>query len=661
MNAQPERNRQPIIPGLLRSRQIVFLSLLLTLSCPSFAQTLFTYGNKPVSKEEFLKAYNKNNTSGQQSEKALRDYLDLYIPFRLKVQAAYDLKLDTLDTQRAELQAFRNQLIQGFLTDAGSLADLVNEAFDRSQQDVRISHIFIPAPIDSPSLSATAAQRAKEAYQQLQQGKHFADVAVAYSGDPSVKTNSGDLGYLTVFSLPYELENLAYATPLNQVSEPYRSNAGYHIFKKTGERKAIGKIKVAQILLAFPPEADDAAKAAIRKKADSIYRALQNGADFAKLAADFSNDNFSFQQGGEMQEFGPGRYDAPFEQAAFALQKDNEISQPILTTFGYHIIKRLAVRPVPADKKAVWQELEQQVQNDARMEVSKKVFEQKVLKAAGYKKLAYNAQHLWAYTDSTLTNKPVPANTTISPVTVLFSFTKQNITVQDWLAFRRSVGSVDRITSGKSHQDLLDYYTNLAALEYYRNHLEAFNKDFAFQLKEFKDGNLLFEVMQQKVWNKASTDSAGLKKFFNANKSKYWWENSASAVLFTTLDDTLSREVQSQVKSAGVSAWRGLLEKYEGRVIADSGRFELTQLPAAATPSFTPGTFTPSIKNDADNSVSFAYVIQLYPQREPRSFDDARGYVINDYQQHLETLWVAELKKKYPVKVNENVFKSMIK
>jgi peptidyl-prolyl cis-trans isomerase SurA len=638
--------------------------LLIALIAPSLstpAQTLFTYGSKPVSKEEFLKAYSKNNTNSPLTEKALREYMDLYIPFKLKVQAAYDLKLDTLSSQRAELQAFRNQLMQGFLSDPGSVSALVNEAFERSQQDIRISHIFIAAPADSVALSERAAKQAKEAYQLLQEGKNFGDVAVTYSSDPSVKTNRGDLGYITVFSLPYELENLAYSTPLNKVSEPYRSKAGYHIFKRTAERKALGKMQIAQILLAFPPDITDAAKQVIRQRADSLYDALQKGADFAALASSYSNDNFSYQQGGVLPEFGVGKFDAPFELAAFALQKNNEISKPILTGYGYHIIKRLKATPVVTDKSnhAYMEELERQVQDDARIEVARKAFNQKVLKTIGYKKGTYNSAQLWAYSDSTLLNKPIPRGTTISPATVIFSFARQQITVKDWLAFRRSTGNTDRITSGKSQQQLMDYYLDLAAGEYYRNHLEEYNKDFAFQVKEFKDGNLLFEVMQRKVWDKASADSAGLKKYYAGHKNNYWWENSASAILFTAMHDTIAQSLKTKILN-NFSNWRNIVDSYNGMVIADSGRFELSQLPASANVQPTAGSISPFLKNETDSSVTFAYIIKLFPQREQRGFEDARGYIINDYQQYLENAWVAELRKKYPVVVNEAVFRSLI-
>lgn len=640
--------------------QAAFLLSFIASSITTTAQNLFTYGPKSVSKEEFLKAFGKNNSSGTVSEKSLREYLNLYIPFKLKVQAAYDLKLDTLSAQRAELQAFRNQLMQGFLTDPGSVSALLNEAFERSQQDLRIAHIFIAAPRDSVAMQERAEQQAKEAYRLLQEGKPFAEVAANFSNDPLAKTNGGDLGYITVFSLPYELETLAYSTPLNKVSEPYRSKAGYHIFKRTAERKAVGKIKVAQILLSFPPNATEATKKEIKQRADSLYQALRKGADFTALVTDFSNDNFSYQQGGVLPEFGAGKFEAPFELAAFALQKDNDISTPILTEYGYHIIKRLSVSPVVSDKtnRTYMEQLEQQVQADERMELARKAFNQKVLRNIGYKKANYNTAQLWAYTDSTLLNKPVAKNTTITPATVIFSFTKQQVTVRDWLAFRRSVGDAERITAGRSHQQLMDFYLDLAAGEYYRNHLEEFNKDFAFQVKEFKDGNLLFEVMQRKVWDKASSDSAGLKKYYTANKNKYWWENSASAVLFTAMHDTIANQLKSKLQN-NIGAWREIVDAYNGNVIADSGRFELSQLPASSI-TFTPGSFTSFTRNEGDSSVSFAYVIKLFPQREQRNFEDARGYVINDYQQYLENAWVSELRKKYPVVINEAVFKSMI-
>ncbi len=642
--------------------QFSTLLLLSLIALGVSAQPLFTYGTKSVSKEEFLRAYNKNNTYEKTNEKALREYLDLYTKFKLKVQAAYDLRLDTLPSQRAELQSFRSQLVQNYVNDESSVKLLVDEAFTRSQKDIRISHIFIPVnETDSAPIMEKAKQQIQAAYKQLQAGKDFGEVAMNFSADPSVKTNKGDLGFITVFSLPYALETLAYNTPLGKFSAPYRSKIGYHIFKKTDERKAIGKMRVAQVLLNIPGDADVATRQDFKRRADSIYQAATKGADFGTLAAQFSGDNFSFQTRGELPEFGPGKYDPAFEKAAFALSTDNEISHPILSEYGYHIIKRISHINIPTNKndREYVAQLREQVVNDARIEVSKKTMQQKIRKLTGYKKGIFNVKDLWTYSDSVLKDKPVPSKTTIRPNTILFSFTKQNVTTNDWLAFRRSTDGTDRLTIGKTNPEILEYYVDLVAMEYYKNHLESFNKDFAFQMKEFKDGNLLFEVMQRNVWDKAANDSIGLRKYFTTHKNTYWWQNSVTGMLFTAVNEKTANEAMEKLK-ANISDWRTIAEGFEGNLIADSGRFEVEQLALPADYKFVSKTFTPFIKNQTDTSVSIVYILNHFPERSPRSFEEAKGYVINDYQVYLEDQWIAQLKKKYPIKVNEAVLRSLL-
>ena len=305
------------------------------------AQTLFTYGKNSISKEEFLRAYNKNNTGSNNTEKAYRDYLDLYIRFKLKVAAGYEARMDTLRTQTAELQNFRGQIAEGFMNDDNSLQYLLDEAFRRSQKDIRISYIYIPYKDDDTS---AAFQKARQARQQLQGGAAFGTVAEAFSADPSVHTTKGDMGYITLFTLPYDLETLAYTTPKGSVSAPFRTKSAYVIFKMTDERAAAGRMKAKQILLAFKPDVSDAEKARLGKLADSIYTALQGGASFSEMVTKYSNDNISYQAAGLMPEFGVGKYNVDFELAVFALPKDGAISKPILTSFGYHIVQARRAR-----------------------------------------------------------------------------------------------------------------------------------------------------------------------------------------------------------------------------------------------------------------------------------------------------------------------------
>ncbi len=635
-----------------------FSTIILIAVTNSNAQTLFTYGNKSVSKEEFLKAYKKNNTEKSTSEKSYRNYLELYIRFKLKVQAAYDMKLDTFSSQRTELQNFRNQVADNYINDKPSMDKLVNEAFSRSQKDVHLAHIFIAFPKNAAD-SLKALQKATDAYNELLKGKDFADVAAKYSDDVTAKQNHGDIGYITVFTLPYDLENLAYTTPEGKFSKIFRSKIGYHIFKNLGERKAVGKIKAAHILFAFPPNASDATKAEIKKQADSVYDALKNGANFGELAKKFSGDNLSFQTSGEIAPFGVGKFDKPFEDAAFSLKNNGDITEPVLTTFGYHIIKRLDRNQVSAiANKQTMDLMQQQVSADARVNISKKILLQKILTQTNFKRAPVDENNLWIFTDSFLKSNPLLSLKGIDNKTVLFSFSKSNIVVSDWLNYIKRAKNVPTLGNGKTEKEIFEQYIQTAAFEYYRNHLEEYNKDFAYQLNEFKEGNMLFEIMERRVWNEASADSVGLKNYFEANKNKYWWDESADAIVFTCSNENAAKNVKQKIQN-DISGWRKLLDASEGSSQADSGRFLLTQLPIPDQKKFSDAQFTSFVSNQPDNTITFAYIVKVYNERSPRNFNEARGLATNDYQTYLEDKWVDELKKKYPVKINEVVFKSL--
>lgn len=631
-------------------------ALFILIACNVHAQTLFTYGKNNVSKEEFLRAYNKNNTSNNNTEKAYRDYLDLYTRFKLKVQAAYDAKLDTLSGQATELQNFRSQIIEGFMNDESSVQLLVDEAFERSQKDLRASHIYIPFKGGD---TLAAYQKAMEAWNKIQSGADFATVAETYSADPSVHATKGDLGYITTFTLPYEFETIVYNTPAGKTAMPYRSRIAYHIFKTTAERPAIGRMKAAQILIGFTPTADDKEKDKRKILADSVYTALQNGASFKDMVARYSNDNVSYQAGGLMPEFGTGRYSDDFENAAFGLSKDGEISKPVLTSFGFHIIQRVERSTVNKDKtnKEAMSQLKQAVQADRRILVAKQMLAQKVMKSAGFKMAAYNETQLLAYADSIYSGKKTKQLPAMNDKTLLFSFPQQKATAADFAKYINSIKTAPELLRGKSTPQVLQQYAETVAMEYYRTHLETYNKEFASQLKEFKDGNLLFEIMQRRVWDKAAADSVGLKNYYSNNKNKYWWESSADVILFTCSDSASAAKAKN-IFTKNTSDWKTLVQNSDGTVQADSGRFEIAQLPVSVSSNIKAGVVSETVKNTTDNITTFAWPIKIYKDRSPRNFEDARGFVINDYQSFLEDKWIESLKKKYPVKVNEQVLQS---
>jgi len=638
----------------------VFLIFLLTCCSYSFyGQTLVSYGKQTISRQEFLTAFRKNNTHTKATEKAYRDYLNLYIRYKLKVEAARDLKLDTLAGQITELKNFKSQIVDQFIHDEVSLNQMAREAFVRSQRDLRISYIFVAAPKNaSPADTVKAWQKIRDAYKALNSKKDFGETAVLYSEDPNVKENRGDLGYITVFDLPYAMETVAYNTLPGKFSPVFRTNGGYIILKTTAQRPAEGLIKIAQILIIFPFEAKEAEKLSTRQRADSIYQALRNGADFGTLARKYSGDNLSYQLGGVLPEFGIGKYEAGFENAAFNLKKDGDISQPYQSSFGYHIIKRLSRNPVPAkaDQKAL-DRMKEKIKTDPRVAISKKRMTQTILKQTQFKEYLPQGNRLWDYTDSALLNKPPATNAGITDQSLLFQFPDKKYTVGDWVNYRRNLRSSPNITSGKTNSDILDLYRQTIAFDYYREHLEKYNASFAAQVNEFSDGNLLFEIMQRQIWNRAVADSGGLKKYYESNIKRYWWKPGAEAIIFNTPNLNVAKKLEGELAKS-ITNWRETVDSYAGQIHADSGRFELSQIPGKQF--VAAGKFSQMTTN-SDQTIQCAYIIREYNVSSPRTYEEARGLVINDYQNELEDQWIEELKKKYPVTVSETVFRTLPK
>ena len=631
----------------------------LFIALSSSAQTLFTYGKESVSADEFLRAFKKNN-NGAKDGNALKEYLDLYIASRLKIREAKDNHYDTLPQLVSDLVNLRQQILPTYLNDKESLDKLVNEAFARSQKDVRVAHIFIAFAKNAVTDNAAADRKRDEVIQKLAKGAKFGELAKQYSDDPTALTNGGDIGWVTVFTLPYELENVVYSTPVGKTSSAYTSKIGHHIFKNLGERKAAGRIKAAQILLAFPPGANEVVKARLKKTGDSLYSRLQAGEDFGKLATAFSNDVVSSASNGQMQEFGVGEFNPVFEAAAFSLLKDGAVTKPFVTEYGYHIVKRISRSPVNTKLTEInAANLRQQVETSDRILMTKDVLAKKVLKEAGYTKYVFSDKELWAFSDSAFNGVPAAIKLNMQPVTPLFKVGDQNVLLKDWLLFAQE--HRHKQNGGlKTYPQVWDEFVQATALKYYEDHLENYNEDFKRQITEFAEGNLFFEIMQRKVWTPAQTDTTALADYYQKNKNQYVWKQSADAVIFYAADGKKGAEFHKLLRK-DPAGWKSVANNYTEQITTDSGRFELGQVPKGNKEVVTKGMVTTPVVNKGDNSSSFAYIIQLHTKEEPRSFADAKGLVINDYQAELEKTWIAELKKKYPVTVNEKVWNDIVK
>jgi peptidyl-prolyl cis-trans isomerase SurA len=642
-------------------KRVITVLFLLGFLTPAGSQTLFSYGPHKVERDEFLRAFHKNNPDTGDYRKQVTEYLDLYTRFRLKVQWSYDARLDTLPQQKADAEGFRRQIEQGFLTDTTVFNQLATEAWERSRTEIRLAHIYIPFRKSmvqgDPGTEKTtredslqALSRVRKVQEGLRAGESFESLALAYSADPDVQSLKGEIGYITVFTLPYAMENVVYALKDQQVSEPVVTTLGYHIFKKLGQRPARGKLRVAQILVAYDPGQGDAARESARKMADSLYKALVSGSDFSTLAERFSNDQSSYALGGVLPEFGVGQYDPRFEAQAFALKDSGDLSQPFETSFGFHILQKRGETQVEQDRQLGLAQYRALVLEDARNAQARERFEAKAVTRAGYRSVKYPEQDLWSITDSLLLSGKETTAGNLRPNSTLFTLSGEKVTVSDWLAFAREKG----LAAGRDgYPRLMEAFVRDRSVDYYRRNLEKLDPSFAAQMKEFRDGNLLFESMERQVWTRAAADTAGLRNYYLANVGRYRWGPSADLIVVHATSQEAAEEARKTILSNPAS-WEALANQSSGRMMADSGRFELVQFTDIPIGDMRAGACTEIRTSGLDGTRTFFYVVRVYPNPMQRSFDEAKGQVMTDYQQMLEDRWISDLKKKYPVRLNQS-------
>jgi peptidyl-prolyl cis-trans isomerase SurA len=327
-----------------------------------------------------------------------------------------------------------------------------------------------------------------------------------------------------------------------------------------------------------------------------------------------------------------------------------------------HIVKRIAFAETPAEKDnaGLQFELKQKLMQDSRMNEARESFSRNVVSLIGYKKLAIVKDvDLFRYADSI-------SNSTSQMDIDQFSISKKKVLMikenvlkgADWLNFVKDYKTNPEQYNGESNTVLWNKFITYSAMEYYRQHLEDYNVDFRYQMKEFKEGNMLFEIMERNVWSKAASDTTGLLNQYNANKTKYKWAPSAEVLIFNCSNEKLANETIKAIMKG--KQWKEISDSSEGSIQADSGRYEITQITDPSSHGEPAGNSYSSIIKNSDGTATFVKYIKIYPADQQRSFEEARGLVINDYQTVLEKKWLESLRKKYPVKINEAVVREMI-
>ncbi|MCW5898846.1 MAG: peptidylprolyl isomerase [Flavobacteriales bacterium] len=687
---------------------------------------LMTVDGEPVTRAEFEAIYKKNNKEANVSREALDEYLELFINYKLKVREAEMLGMDTVSRFRNELDGYRKQLARPYLIDRELNDVLMREAYDRMREEVRASHILVQVGQDAtPEDTLAAWKRINALRDRVAKGEDFATVAKGPGGsdDPSAANNGGDLGWFSGLQMVYPFESAAYNTPVGGLSQAVRTRFGYHIIRVDGRRPARGRIKVAHIMLRSVPTDPEERRADAENRIREIHQQLGSGAiTFADAALRHSEDESSSTRGGELPEFGTGKMIDEFEDAAFALKADGDISEPVLSRFGWHIIKRLEYTPTPGFEAAKG-ELKSKIARDSRAEITRKAFLEKL--RADYKVVERreNLRPLYALVDSTIFKKGTTKHDTIArrdlkegewskgpmrysrelvgmmhegKMVSVRSKQYEELThtmtdtlvvrdvAQGWRYDRRKAEKLtkpvlvikdrtytqrdlldhleakqrrERVTRAQEHVDArFREYVDEQLLAYEDDHLEEKYMDFRLLMKEYRDGILLFELTDQKVWGRAVRDTSGLEAFHAANRDRFMWDTRYEADIYTCADAAVAKQVRSLLRKGtrGADLMKAVNKSSALALDIDPGTFTAEQRPVLRQVK------SPGLSADIPHEGRVVIVdLKRTIPPTPKELDEARGAITAAYQDNLERAWIEELRGKYRVEVRRDVLYSI--
>ncbi len=707
--------------------------------------TIFTIAGEPVSEQEFLYVYRKNSVSRDtvSTTEDLREYLDLYVNFKLKVREAREMGLHQQPSFQEELDTYKKQLARPYLTETSVTEQLVAEAYQRMATEVNASHILIETPQGaSPADTLAAWQKAQDIRKQAQAGTDFGDLALRFSDDPSAQSNRGTLGYFTALQMVYPFENAAFNTPVGEISEPVRTRFGYHILKVNDKRPSQGKAKVAHLMVRTQPDMSPEEEQAAKARIDALYTQLQQGEAWDMLVRQFSEDKATATKGGELPPFGTGQMIPEFEKTAFSIKEKESIAPPVKTPYGWHIIKLLDRETLPPLEE-MREDLEARVSRDSRSQLQEEALIARLKKENQFIENKEVVQALYQQADSSLMDGKWQYQPDTATNQTLFSIADSAYTVAsfvDWvqkLSFTHQEGSpatfIDRLYRDWQKAQLINYE---------EAHLTEKYEDYRMLVQEYHDGILLFQLMEENVWGKALQDTAGLEQYFQQHQDQYQWKERIDGVLMNAASEGVLQKAEAmlgqtpypvankalaepvvedgkllshsrqelgqilsamqyrpeyqlqieapkevadvfrkQLQEAQLSEERYQINELEAskpsvlRMVSTSpsaleavfsakdplslqvveGPFERGDHPVVDAITWAPGRY----RLEQDGRAYLVVVNAVLPPG-PKLLDEVRGQVISDYQNYLEQQWVARLREKYEVRVNNKEFEKLL-
>lgn len=626
---------------------------------------VLSIGNKNITLNEFERLYRKNNSLNIAENQDVNEYLEQFINFKLKVVEAENLGLDTTKAFKEEFNMYRKELIKPYMIDSLSLDELLRHSYNKLIREINASHILIAIdPEVSKSDTLNSWNKIMEIRKAAVKGADFGNLAVEFSDDPSAKINNGYLGWFSAFRMVYEFEEAAYATPVGKISMPVRTRFGYHIIKVHDVRPARGSVQTCHIFIASPESYTENEAKAAKEKIISIRDSLNLGVPFEEMALKYSDDRNSATQGGVLQWFSTGMMIPEFENAAFTLKDTGSISEPVKSGYGWHLIKLLNKKPV-RDFNSEKPELLNRLNSGMYSEIKYQKFIEKI--KADYKFQLDKTSLEAFYTLVDTGTSPNEFLTKVIPESekLLFSIGEKKVNMGEFAEWIEKTNNPSGPFSINSFIDEeFNKFADSIIYNYKESVLETEYPELKFIINEYHDGILLFELTEKMVWDKAVQDTIELEAFFKKNYRKYKWNKRVEAFIITFEDYSLVDDARKFISKFGKKKnfGRDMLlaelcpnDSEEDCFTFVSGKFEKGTNRFIDDVSWKRG-----LKQNIENNgnISVVYIRKII-KPEYKTLDETRGLVISDFQEYLEKKWVAELRNKYPVKVNRDILSKM--
>ena len=615
-------------------------------------EVLFTIDNEPVYVSEFERVYNKNlDLVKDESQKDVDEYLKLFVNYKLKLKEAYAKGLDEKPSYKRELDTYKKQLADNFLNDSEVTNELVQEAYDRTVNEVNVSHILVrmnenPTPEDTlqayNEIVKLRNRALSEGFEKVEKEVHNGQTIFGE-----------DLGYFTAFKMVYDFESPAYNTPVGEISQPFRTRFGYHILKVNDRRKSRGEVKVAHIMVSLQQDGKPNEKA--EERIQDIYRKLQQGEDFESLAKQFSDDKSSAGKGGLLEPFSSGQLSSTeFEEQAFALKDVGAYSQPFKTQFGWHIVKLYEKNPVPTIEK-LKPELESKVKRDSRSQLINESLIQDLKKKYQVTEDPKDLEYFKSIISRDYYKKSWQLPSNFNSEKPLVKIGDKQLSYGDFGNFILSNQKRPsaQLPTNQLIDNLYEDFIGMQLKSYQEENLENENTEYAQIVGEYRDGLLLFDLMESEIWNVMKTDSVQIQDFYQSHKENYSWNERAEASVASCSDKKDAKQVAKLLKQGKTEEEikQALNTNDKVNVIFTSGIVEEGNQSLPQEYKIKLGQ-SPIMEHNG--AYSIVKVSKIIP-KEPKTFEEAKGAVLADYQSFKEANWLASLRSKYKISVNQDV------